>query len=139
MPFTMFPRYFLSNFLLSQLLLAAGPLIVSAHTEVHPAALRIFHFIKNIFSSNPASKNIRIPSPFHVICKFNKCTVYSIIHSINKNAWKIRYRFRMNLRIILLGTSSIWTVNVCNYSLDTVLQSFLLFLYCTHASLSPSR
>lgn len=38
---TIFPRYFLNYFLCSQLLLAAGQLIVSAQTEVHPAVLRI--------------------------------------------------------------------------------------------------
>lgn len=76
------------------------------------------------------------PSPFHVICKFNKHTVYSIIPSLNKNAGKIRYRFRMNLYIILLGTFSIRTGNLYNYSLNIVLQRFGFVLY--HASLSPS-
>lgn len=138
---TIFPRYFLNHFLLSQLLLATGQLLVCAHIEVHPAVLRIFQFIKSIFSSNPVSKNICMPSPFHVICEFNKHTVYSIIHSVNKSGGKIRCIFRMNLCIILLGISSIWTENLYNYSLNIGLQSFVsfFFLFCTHASLSPSR
>lgn len=144
---TIFPGYFLNNFQLSQLLLATGQLLVSAHIEVHPAVLRIFQFIKSIFSSNPVSKNICVPSPFHVICEFNKHTVYSIIHSINKSGGKIRCIFKMNLCIILLDTSSIWTENLYNYCLNIGLQSFglgfrlffFLILFCTHASLSPSR
>lgn len=109
------------QFLLSQLLLVTGKLLISADIEVHPAVLRIFQFIKTIFSSNSVSKNICIPSPFHVICKFNKHTVYSIIHSINKNAGKIRYRFRLNLHIKLFGTSFIWTGSLYKYSLNIVL------------------
>lgn len=99
--------YHVPEFLLSQLLLATGKLLISADTDAHPVVLRIFQFIKSIFSSSPVSKSI--PSPFHVICKFNKHTVYSIIHSVNKNAGKIRYRFRRNLHIELLVTFSIWT------------------------------
>lgn len=135
MSFTVFPRYFLNGFVLSQLLLATGQLFVSAHIKVHPAVLRIFQFIKSVFSSNPVSKDVCIPSLFHVICKFNKHTVYSIIQSVNRNAGKIRCRFRMN--IILLGTSSIQTGNLCNCCLNIVLQSFGLFLFYTHAKLSP--
>lgn len=75
------------------------------------------------FSSSPVPKNICIPSPFHIICKFNKHTVYSIIHSINKNAGKTRYRFRINLHIELLVMSSIWTGSLYKYSLNIDLWS----------------
>lgn len=117
------------EFLLSQLLLANGRLLVSADTEVHLAVLRIFQFIKSIFSSNPVSKNICIPSPFHVICKFNKHTVYSIFHSVNKNTGKIKYRFRINFHIELLVVFSIWTGSLYKYSLNMVVWSSWCFYF----------
>lgn len=116
------------RFLLSQLLLATGKLLISAEIEVH-TVLRIFQFIKSIFSSNPVSKNTCIPSPFHVVCKFNKCTLYSIIHSVNKNAGKIRDWFRINLQVELLVTSSILMGSLYKYSLNVAVLSSWCFYF----------
>ena len=106
-PSTVFLRPFRNDFLPSQLLLTAGQLSASAHTELHPAVLRIFRFIKSIFSASPVSKSICFPPSISCHLQFYKHTVCSIIHRIDRNAGKIRHRFRMNLHIALLGTASV--------------------------------